>query len=125
MKPQNLKQYRVRRHRRLRQKIAGTAARPRMAVFVSNTNLYVQFVDDDAGATLASASSLPLKAKLNKETAKQVGEAAAKAAAEKGISLVVIDRGGHKYHGIVREVVETALANGLKVNDKPAEKEAE
>ena len=98
MKLENRKDYRKRRHMRLRQKVAGTAARPRLAVAVSNKNVYVQFVDDDAGATLASASSLPLKAKLNKETAKQVGEAAAKAAAEKGISLVVIDRGGHKDH---------------------------
>ena len=55
----------------------------------------------------------------------KLDKSSAKAASEKGISLVVIDRGGHKYHGIVREVVEAALASGLKVNDKPAEKEAE
>jgi len=120
MKPQNLKQYRVRRHRRLRQKIAGTAARPRMAVFVSNTNLYVQFVDDAAGRTLASASSLPLKAKLNVETAAKVGAMAAEAAKAAGISLVVVDRGGFQYHGRVKAAVEAALANGLKLNDNAA-----
>jgi large subunit ribosomal protein L18 len=118
MKPNNLKEYRVRRHRRLRQKIAGTAARPRMAVYVSNTNLYVQFVDDDAQRTLASASSLGMKAKLNVETAAKVGELAAEAAKKAGISLIVVDRGGFKFHGRVKAAVEAALANGLKVNDK-------
>ena len=118
MQLKNLKEYRVRRHRRLRQKIAGTASRPRMAVFVSNTNLYVQFVDDEAGRTLASASSLPLKAKLNVETAAQVGRAAAEAAKAAGISLVVVDRGGFKYHGRVKAAVEAALEAGLKLNDK-------
>ena len=118
MKPQNLKQYRVRRHRRLRRKIAGTAARPRMAVFVSNANLYVQFVDDEAGKTLASASSLPLKAKLNVETAAKVGKAAGEAAKAAGITLVVVDRGGFKYHGRVKAAVEAALEAGLKLNDK-------
>ena len=118
MKPNNLKEYRARRHRRLRQKIAGTAARPRMAVYVSNTSLYVQFVDDDAQRTLASASSLGMGAKLNVETAAKVGELAAEAAKKAGISLIVVDRGGFKYHGRVKAAVEAALANGLKVNDK-------
>ena len=93
MQLKNLKEYRERRHRRLRQKISGTAARPRMALCVSNSNLYVQFVDDETGKTLASASSLPLKAKLNVETAAKVGKAAAEAAKAAGISLVVVDRG--------------------------------
>ena len=118
MQLKNLKEYRERRHRRLRQKIAGTAARPRMAVFVSNANLYVQFVDDETGKTLASASSLPLKAKLNVETAAKVGKAAAEAAKAAGISLVVVDRGGFKYHGRVKAAVEAALEAGLKLNDK-------
>ncbi len=118
MKLNNLKDYRRRRHMRLRQKVKGTAARPRMAIFISNTNIYVQFVDDDAGRTLASASSLPLKAKLNKETATKVGELAAEAAKTAGISLIVVDRGGFQYHGRVRCVVEAALSNGLKVNDE-------
>ena len=118
MQPKTLKEYRDRRHRRLRQKIVGTAARPRMAVNVSNTNIYVQFVDDAAGKTLASASSLPLKAKLNVETAAKVGTAAAEAAKAAGISLVVVDRGGFKYHGRVKAAVEAALEAGLKINDK-------
>lgn len=67
MKLNTLKDYRKRRHLRLRQKIAGTAARPRMAINVSNANIYVQFVDDDAGKTLAQASSAALQAKLNME----------------------------------------------------------
>ena len=119
MKLNNLKDYRRRRHLRLRQKIQGTAARPRMAVFTSNTNIYVQFIDDEAGRTLASASSLSLKAALNKETAAKVGDMAAEAAKAAGISLVVIDRGGFQFHGRVRCLVEAALSNGLKVNDEP------
>ena len=122
MKPQNLKQYRVRRHRRLRQKIAGTAARPRMAVFVSNTNLYVQFVDDAAGRTLASASSLPLKAKLNVETAAKVGAMAAEAAKAAGISIVVVDRGGRKYTGRIAAIVDAAVAAGIAITAKKEEK---
>lgn len=121
MKLNTLKDYRKRRHLRLRQKIAGTAARPRMAINVSNANIYVQFVDDDAGKTLAQASSAALQAKLNMETAKKVGELAAEAAKAAGISLVVIDRGGFQYHGRVRAVVEAALTNGLKVNDEAYE----
>lgn len=121
MQLKHRKDYIKRRHLRLRQKVAGTAERPRMAVHVSNSNVYVQFVDDAAGKTLASASSVTLKAKLNVETAKKVGEAAAEAAKAAGISLVVIDRGGFKYHGRVAAVVEAALAGGLKVNDKQEE----
>ena len=118
MQLNNLKDYRRRRHMRLRQKVVGTAARPRMSLCVSNANLYIQFVDDDAGKTLASASSLPLKAKLNVETARKVGAAAAEAAKAAGISLVVVDRGGFKYHGRVKAAVEAALEAGLKLNDK-------
>lgn len=118
MQLKTLKEYRKRRHQRLRQKVVGTAARPRMALCVSNSNLYIQFVDDVAGKTLASASSLPLKAKLNVETAAKVGAAAAEAAKAAGISLVVIDRGGFKYHGRVKAAVEAAVNGGLKLNDK-------
>lgn len=117
MKLNTLKDYRKRRHMRLRRKISGTASRPRMAVNVSNANIRIQFVDDAAGRTLASASSVALKAKLNMETAKKVGELAAEAARAAGISLVVVDRGGFQFHGRVRAAVEAALSNGLKVND--------
>jgi len=118
MKLKNRKDYRIRRHKRLRQKVKGTASRPRLAVFVSNAHIQVQFVDDDAGCTLASASTLGLGAKLNVETAKILGEKVAEAAKAKGISLVVIDRGGFRYHGRVKQVVESALGAGLKVRQE-------
>ncbi len=118
MKLTNRKDYRVRRHLRLRQKVAGTAQRPRMAVFVSNAHINVQFIDDDAGCTIASATSMGMGAPLNLQTAKTVGENAAEAAKAKGISLVVIDRGGFRYHGRVQQVVEAALAAGLKVRQE-------
>ena len=107
MKLENRKDYRARRHMRLRQKVKGTAARPRLAVFISNSHMYVQFVDDDAGSTLASASTLGAGATVNL--------AAAKA---KGISLVVVDRGGFKFHGRVKQIVDAALAAGLKVREE-------
>ena len=110
MKLENRKDYRIRRHKRLRQKIAGTAARPRMSVFVSNSHMYVQFIDDDAGTTLAAASTLGMDAKLNKDTAKA-----------KGITTIVIDRGGFRFHGRVKQLVETVLASGLKVREEEAE----
>lgn len=118
MKLQNRKNFRTRRHQRLRQKVQGTAARPRMAVFVSNAHINVQFIDDDAGSTLASTTSMGMDAKLNVATAKVVGEKAAEAAKAKGISLVVVDRGGFRYHGRVKEVVEAALAAGLKLREE-------
>lgn len=118
MKLKNRKDYRIRRHKRLRQKVKGTAHRPRLAVFVSNAHINVQFVDDDAGCTLASATTMGMGAKLNLETAKILGEKAAEAAKAKGISLVVIDRGGFRYHGRVKQVVESALSAGLKVREE-------
>ena len=117
MKTKNQKDYRVRRHLRLRQKVQGTAERPRMSVFVSNQHLYVQFIDDAAGKTLAAASTLDaaLKGqKLNVATAKQLGELAAKAAQAKGISTVVFDRGGFAYRGRLQALAEAARAGGLK-----------
>ena len=118
MKLENRKNFRIRRHQRLRQKVQGTAARPRMAVFISNAHINVQFIDDDAGSTLASTTSMGMDAKLNVATAKVVGEKAAEAAKAKGISLVVVDRGGFRYHGRVKEVVEAALAAGLKLREE-------
>ena len=110
----NRKVQRQKRHMRLRQKVVGTAARPRMSICVTNKNMYVQFIDDDAGKTLASASSLKEK-KANLEVAKNLGAAAAAAAAAAGIALVVVDRGGFKYTGRVAAIVEAAVAAGLKV----------
>ena len=117
MKMKNQKDYRTRRHLRLRQKLQGSAERPRMSVFVSNQHLYVQFIDDAAGKTLAAASTLDaaLKGqKLNVATAKQLGELAAKAAQAKGISTVVFDRGGFAYRGRLQALADAARAGGLK-----------
>ena len=116
----NRKVQRQKRHLRLRQKVVGTAARPRMSICVTNKNMYVQFIDDDAGKTLASASSLKEK-KANLEVAKNLGAAAAAAAKSAGISLVVVDRGGFKYTGRVAAIVDAAVAAGLKVSAKEEE----
>ena len=117
MKTKNQKDYRVRRHLRLRQKVQGTAERPRMSVFISNQHLYVQFVDDAASKTLAAVSTVagPLKGQsLNVATAKQLGELAAQAAKEKGIVAVVFDRGGFGFGGRLRALADAARAGGLQ-----------
>lgn len=117
MKMKNLKDYRIRRHRRIRQNIQGTPARPRMAVFVSNQHLYVQFIDDIAEKTLAAVSTIQgeLKGrKVNVETAQKLGELAAQAAQDKGITAVVFDRGGFTYGGRLRALADAARAGGLQ-----------
>ncbi len=119
----NRKEQRRLRHQRLRQRIKGTAVRPRMAICLSNRNIIVQFIDDDAMATLAAVSTLGNKAPVNCEAARALGVQAAEAAQAKGISLVVVDRGGFRYHGRIRELVEAAVANGLKVTEKAVETE--
>ena len=86
---------------RVRNKISGTAERPRMSVFRSNKQIYVQVINDVAGATLVSASSLGLEACPKKEQAAKVGELVAKKALEAGITTVVFDRNGYLYHGRV------------------------
>jgi large subunit ribosomal protein L18 len=109
---------RIRRHKRLRNKISGTTERPRLAVFRSEKNIYAQIIDDSVGNTLVSASSLDkefeLKAGSNKEAARKVGELVAKRALEKGIDNVVFDRGGFIYHGRIQELAEGAREVGLK-----------
>ena len=99
---------------RVRNKISGTAERPRMSVFRSNKQIYVQFITDETGTTLASASSLGLEPCNKKEQAFKVGEAAAKAAIAAGITTVVFDRNGYLYHGRVKECAEGARNGGLK-----------
>jgi large subunit ribosomal protein L18 len=106
------------RHQRLRQRVKGTAARPRMSVCISNRNIFVQFIDDDAMTTLASASTIGRQVPLNLATARLIGQNAAEAALAKGIARVVVDRGGFRYHGRVREIVEAAVAAGLSISDK-------
>jgi large subunit ribosomal protein L18 len=117
----NRKEQRTLRHMRLRQRIKGTAVRPRMAICVSNKHIYVQFIDDDAMTTLAATSTLKTEKACNLESAKLVGEQAAKVAQEKGISLVVVDRGGKKFHGCVKQLVDSAVAAGLKITEKTTE----
>lgn len=117
MKVKSLKEYRVRRHLRLRRKVKGTAERPRMSVFMSNRYFYIQFVDDASSRTLASVSTAAgeLKGfKLNVETAKKLGTLAAKAAQDKGITAVVFDRGGFAYRGRLQALADAAREAGLQ-----------
>ena len=112
----NRKMERARRHARVRRKISGTAERPRLCVFRSNNNLYVQVIDDVAGKTLVSASTLDKEVKTkyaNKEAAKEVGALIAKRALEKNIKDVVFDRGGYIYHGVIKELADAARNGGL------------
>ena len=117
MKVKNLKDYRNRRHLRLRKRIQGTAERPRMSVFVSNKHMVVQFIDDQAAKTLAAVSTLGGEAKgkkLNADTAKELGALAAKAAKEQGIESVVFDRGGFAYGARLKALADAAREGGLK-----------
>ena len=113
----NRKAERIRRHIRVRTKISGTAERPRLCVYRSNKNLFVQVIDDVNGVTLAQASTLDKEVKTkyaNKEAAKEVGALVAKRALEKNIKSVVYDRGGYVYHGVVKELAEAAREAGLE-----------
>ena len=99
---------------RVRTKVSGVAERPRMSVFRSNKQIYVQIINDQTGRTLAAASSLGLEAMPKKEQAAKVGEMIAKKAIEAGITTVVFDRNGYLYHGRVKEVADAARNGGLK-----------
>ena len=99
---------------RVRNKISGVAERPRMSVFRSNKQIYVQIINDQTGRTLAAASSLGLEAMPKKEQAAKVGEMIAKKTIEAGITAVVFDRNGYLYHGRVKEVADAARNGGLK-----------
>ena len=100
---------------RVRNKVSGTAERPRMSVFRSNKQIYVQIINDEDAKTLVSASSLGLE-KCNKcEQAAKVGEIVAKKALEAGITSVVFDRNGYLYHGRVKQVADAARNAGLKL----------
>lgn len=104
---------RIRRHRRIRAKVSGTAERPRLAIFKSNSYIYAQLIDDVKGVTLAAASDMGLKGKTKTERAKLAGEALAKTAKEKGVQNAVFDRGGFIYTGRVRAFAEGAREGGL------------
>ncbi len=108
---------RVRRHERVRSKISGTAECPRLCVFRSNKNIIAQVIDDEAGKTLAYASTLDKEVKTkqaNIESAKEVGELIAKRAIKAKVKTVVFDRGGYIYHGKVKALAEAAREAGLE-----------
>lgn len=106
---------RKKRHMKIRNNIKGTANTPRLNVFRSNTNITAQIIDDEAGVTLVSASSIDMKLKGNNiETAKKVGAEVAKRAKKAKIKSVVFDRGGYLYHGRVKALAEAARAEGLE-----------
>ena len=111
--PRTKKDLRTRRHRRIRARVSGTAARPRLSVFRSNRFLYAQVIDDERGVTLASASSRDAGGKSKGEQARLVGERVAKAAAAKGVTSVIFDRGGFAYAGVIRALADAARAGGL------------
>ena len=113
----NRKVQRQKRHLRLRQRIVGTAARPRMSICVTNKHMYVQFIDDDAGKTLAQANTLKDE-KANTEVAQSLGARAAEAAKAAGISIVVVDRGGNKFTGRIAALVEALVAGGVAISAK-------
>ncbi|MFA9398207.1 MAG: 50S ribosomal protein L18 [Clostridiaceae bacterium] len=114
----NRKKSREKRHLRVRKKIFGTTERPRLSVYRSEKNIYAQIIDDVAGVTLVSASSLDkdfeLKVGSNTEAAKLVGKLIGKKASDKGIKEVVFDRGGYIYHGRVQELANGAREEGLE-----------
>ena len=109
---------RVKRHLRVRKKVSGTPERPRLSVYRSEKNIYAQIIDDVNAVTLVSASTLDkdlnLKVGGNKEAAKLVGELIAKRAVDKGITVVVFDRGGFVYHVRVQVLADSAREAGLK-----------
>jgi len=117
MKVKNKADQRVRRHYRVRNKVAGTAVRPRMSVFRSLNHISVQFIDDDSAVTLAAVSTQQADfkgQKNNVDTARQIGVKAAEAAKAAGIETVVFDRGGFRYSGRVAALADAAREGGLK-----------
>ena len=117
IKRPNTNAQRIKRHKRIRAKISGTPARPRLDVFRSKANIYAQIIDDVAGVTLCSASTVEKGFEGyggNKEAARKVGLMIAERAKEKGITTVVFDRGGYVYHGRIQELAEGAREGGLE-----------
>ncbi len=112
--PRTKADLRARRHRRIRAKVKGSEAVPRLSVFRSNRFIYAQVINDDAAVTLASATSKGMKTKGMLEGAKLVGKAIAEKASAKGVSKVVFDRGGFTYAGVVRALADAAREGGLK-----------
>ena len=117
IKRPNTNAQRLKRHKRVRSKISGTPERPRLNVFRSETNIYAQIIDDVAGKTLVSASSLEKAFSCDgtkTDAAKKVGQMVAERAKAAGITTVVFDRGGYVYHGRVQALAEGAREGGLE-----------
>ena len=120
IKKQSRSEVRAKKHLKVRKRISGTPERPRMAVFRSNNHMYVQVIDDVAGNTLVSASTLQGEVKVglaktnNLDAAAKLGSVIAKKAIDKGIKTVVFDRGGYIYHGKVKALAEAAREAGLE-----------
>jgi len=112
----SVEQKRRRRHRRVRGKVHGSAGRPRLCVFRSSKGIYAQVIDDDAGRTLAAASTLALDTSsgTKSERAAEVGKLVAQRAREAGVEKVVFDRGGYLYHGRVKALADGAREGGLE-----------
>jgi large subunit ribosomal protein L18 len=110
-------QKRLRRRRRVRSKVRGTAERPRLSVYRSNRGMFAQLVDDHAGRTLAAVNwtEKELRAMDRMEQAKRAGEVLAQRASDAGVQSCVFDRGGYRYHGRVRALAEGAREGGLKL----------
>lgn len=110
---------RDKKHRRIRRKIAGSSAIPRLCVIKSLNHIYAQIIDDSKGVTLVAASTMEadlrdLESKTNQDAAQQVGAAIARKAKEKGVQSVVFDRNGYKYHGCVKALADAAREGGLE-----------
>jgi large subunit ribosomal protein L18 len=120
MRAERKREHRIRRHRRVRKRVAGTAERPRLAVFRSNRHIYAQLVDDRAARTLAAASDVGLPGANGDGTdktarARAVGKALAERAKAAGVERAVFDRGGRLYHGRVQALAEGAREGGLEI----------
>ena len=116
IKKPNTNAQRKKRHKRVRGKISGTPARPRLNVFRSEKHIYAQLIDDTKGVTLCSASTLEKTFEgrgSNKDAARKIGKIVAERAVAQGIDTVVFDRGGYIYHGRVKELAEAAREGGL------------
>lgn len=116
----NKNKKRVLRHKKIRNRLQGTPERPRLNVFRSSNHIYAQIIDDVAGNTIASVSTIDkelcdeVKTLTKKEAARVIGKAVAKKAIEKGVKEVIFDRGGYVYHGRIAELAEGARESGLK-----------
>jgi large subunit ribosomal protein L18 len=115
-KEKNASKMRIVRHDRLRKKVTGSTERPRLSVFRSSKNIYAQVIDDVNGKTIVSSSSAEssLTGATKTETAEKVGANIAQKCKDQGITTIVFDRGGYKYHGRVKALAESARTNGLE-----------